>query len=212
MIWIPLLLVCLSFLAPDSASGASRACRLECQDDITVCVLSTGQRRRKCRRQIYRRCKFEGLTACQPPPTTTTTTTAPPATQPTATTTTTRPVPTSTTLAPFNVTGTWSLSASLISNECGLDVDTFITSTLRLTQSGTTISGTAGTLSVTGDIDYVAGEWEVFTEPSCSVSCCVAIGIHVEPLTNRADVVVASLGRCTDGTQCLVGYSGTISR
>lgn len=86
-------------LLPLSADAVSlrKQCRRECNDEINACVAS-GQRRRACKKQLIRRCKFEGLSVCLPPiivPTTTSTTT-----------TATLPPTTSTTL-PCDLSGTW---------------------------------------------------------------------------------------------------------
>ena len=67
-------------LAPDgNAKSLRRQCRIQCRDEITACVAAGGKRRR-CRRQILRRCRQEGLTIClpagSPAPSTTTTTQA----------------------------------------------------------------------------------------------------------------------------------------
>ena len=198
------------------ASVASR-CRRYCVPAIDACT-ATGERRRRCKRQYVRLCRYSGYAACDlTPPTTTTTVpvTATTSTTITFTTTTTRPTytTTSTTLPAFSVTGTWYLSASLLVNDCGLNVDYYVSSTLNLTQSGTSITGTMGTLSVSGSVDYADGTWKVFSAPSCDGSgCCVASGVEVDPLTNHATAALAIVGQCTSGLTCDVGYSGSIDR
>lgn len=59
-------------------------CRRSCKATVTACMVSTGQRRVACKRQILRRCRRAGLQVCGIGGTTTTTTTTT-----TATTTTT---------------------------------------------------------------------------------------------------------------------------
>jgi len=205
-----LLAVVVLLVSPPIATAAP--CRRLCRPAIQRCV-DAGNGRRRCKRQLIQMCKQLGQQSCDEaflPPTT-----LPPATTTSTTTTTTQPVyVTTTTLPPpFSVTGTWHLSASLVLNDCGLDVDSYVSSTLQLTQSGTSINGTMGSLAVSGSIDYVNLEWEVFSQqPSCDTSCCVGSGVRVDPLSNQASAVLAVVGRCTSGLTCTVGYSGSINR
>ena len=219
---LPVVLALLALLVPVPRAIAV-VCRQVCKPAVQRCV-DAGNRRRRCKRMLIQQCKQTGQVACDeaflPPTRTSTTTTEPPTTTTRYVTTTTRYVTTSTFRATttttlrqsFSVTGTWYLSVNLVLNDCGLSVDSYVSSTLRLRQSGTSITGTMGSLPVSGSIDYVNQEWEVVSQPSCGTSCCVASGVKVDPLTNRASAVLAVVGRCTSGLTCTVGYSGSISR
>jgi hypothetical protein len=72
-------LLLVAILAAASASGAAPRCRRLCRDEVRACV-AAGGRPPACRRETLRRCRREGLQACQASTTTTsvtvTTTTA----------------------------------------------------------------------------------------------------------------------------------------
>jgi hypothetical protein len=99
---------------PTDGASLIKQCRRQCRDEITNCVISTGQRRRACKKQILRRCKFEGLQTCLPPPATTSTTLLPiiSPTTTTSLTTTTTTLPTS---GLQSLIGTWDFTYTIIS-------------------------------------------------------------------------------------------------
>src|SRR6185295_8318906 len=50
--------------APPVEASLRRECRLQCAAAISACVTTTGQSVRTCKRQVWLRCRQEGLDVC----------------------------------------------------------------------------------------------------------------------------------------------------
>lgn len=208
--------------------GAARTpkalCRSACSAIVALCVRANqdtalrtgvpsakvarraGKYRRQCRNGWVGRCRQQGVGACVVPTTTTSSTT----------TTTTRPPPTTTTtLAPTaTLLGSiWDFSGTLFEDTCGLNPGLFRSSTLRITSvTGLQISGTLGTLGVSGDIK-TATQFIMASPVTCESGCCTFGGINAYELTQRSgQAVVGIFASCTVLGDCQIGYGGTLVR
>lgn len=198
-------------IATPSYAGIRAQCNAQCGVRINAfeCVGLGRKAFRRCKKGVLKRCRTQGLEACSVP---TTTTTSPAATTTTFAfaTTTTAYVTTTTLPAVPNYSGHWNVSAVLTSNPCGANVSYLQTVSLDLLQVGTSLSGTAGALTVTGALT-APNAFVVSSAPLCNDACCAtdSVGLYgIVPVPGgwAGTACVETYATCTDGSSCLVTW------
>src|SRR5207245_1212578 len=86
----------------------------------------------------------------------------------------------------FSVAGTWYLSVSRATGDCGLSVPYSFSDTVHVSQSGTSLTATIGDIPAVfqGTINYASGTWTVSAPPNCAQ--CVSYILSVESLSDAA--------------------------
>jgi hypothetical protein len=182
--------IALAFATADASPPSKAACTVACQADIAACA-ATG-RLARCRRQLVRRCRRRGLSACGA--TTTTSTTA-----------------TSTTIpGPVGLSGAWVFDGRVFSDDCG-GASASLTASLTVVQSGDAVQVTFVDDMEVGSGDVTGAGWSAQSHLCPTTSICFEDEITAAP-GDPADATFVVRVLYDDGTSCQREWHGTVRR
>lgn len=124
-----------------------------------------------------------------------------------------------------NVAGTWRASLNYVTEDCNFltippDLPTSLTGTFTVTQNGAELSGTAGILPISGEVEP-DGSFSIIVEPqieTVSSTCSVAFLGGYAGNFLEGDVIFLSTVNLASGScpgvslPCSILYAGTLSR
>jgi hypothetical protein len=217
-------------------------CRKACKPLVSSVCPEKGKALRKCRAEVLRECRRDGVAACAlglptagpgdgtttpttTPGSTTTFTTLPasvtttttPGSAPTTTTTTpgSAPTTTTTTLPPPSVPavgGNWTFDGVLAQAGCNLNYD--IVSSLAVLQDGSTLYGTMEGRAAAGTVNATGWSfaWNVGNLQAPDATCTQSFLVAVTGVTSPAAAEGTASASCTDGSTCQARWTGSVTR